>query len=149
MTSKNIDHIENKLRNRIQRAQKMVAGFLSSHFNKLSNNAQKMLLLLFGLAAGGVCVLLIVQSLWGEENRVFFPFNDITIPEKIHFPDRSNPNLEQEYKRILHYKQMLDSLRTNQNPLYDSILVHRPGLPDSIDQLSKLMEQQIKKSSSQ
>src|SRR5690606_19467341 len=107
------------------------------------NNVQKMLLLLFALAAGSVCVLLIVQSLWGEGNRDRFPFNEITTPEKIHIPDRSNPNLEQEYKSILHYKQMLDSLRTNQNPLYDSILVHRPGLPDRIDQALEKIESQI------
>lgn len=147
MTTKN--HIESKLRSRIQAAQKRLAGFLNEHFNKLSKGTQKVVLILFGLAIGSVCVLLIIQSLWSEGNRPLVPVNDISIPEKIHFPDRSNPNLEQEYKSILHYKQMLDSLSVNQNPLYDSILYHRPGLPDSIDQLLKLTEQQIKKSSNQ
>ena len=133
MTTKN--PIENKLRNRIQAAQKRLAGFLNKHFNRLSNNTQKILLLLFGLAAGNVCVLLIVQSLWGEGNLELFPVNDIALPEKIYSPNKSNPGIEKEYKSMLHYKQMLDSLRINQSPLYDSILVHRPGLPDSLNLL--------------
>lgn len=142
MATKN--HIENKLRNRIQAAQKRLAGFLNKHFNRLPNGTQKVVLIPFGLAIGSVCVMLIVQSLWGEGNRSLLPFNDTILPEKIHLPDRSNPRIEKEYKSILHYKQMLDSLRVNQSPLYDSILVHRPGLPDSIDQiLNELGHQQI------
>ena len=86
MTAKNKNQIEDKLQSSIRTAQKRLAGFLTRHFNKLSNSAQKLVLLLFGLAVGSVCVLLIAQSLWSDGNRDLLLFNDITTPEKKQIP---------------------------------------------------------------
>lgn len=140
MTAKNKNHIENRLRSRIQVAQKWLAGFLNRHFNKLSNNIQKMVLLFFGLAAGSACVFLIAQSLWGEGNHTTFHINKITVPENTPVPMNWNP--EQDYREIIRYKQLLDSLKVYDKSIYDSIVARHPGLPDSVNQLLNAMERQ-------
>jgi hypothetical protein len=102
------------------------------------------ILLLFGLGAGSICFLLIIQSLKGGNEQKILQVNEITVPENIQSPNGLDLNLEQEYNRILHYKQFPDSLKKNQSSLYDSILVHHPGLPDSIGLLlSELGHHQI------
>lgn len=143
-TAKNKNHIESKLQNSIQAAQKRGAVFLNRNFNKPSEGAQKVILLLFGLGAGSICFLLIIQSLKGGNEQKILQVNEITVPENIQSPNGLDLNLEQEYNRILHYKQFPDSLKKNQSSLYDSILVHHPGLPDSIGLLlSELGHHQI------
>lgn len=120
----------NAVAGRVEKAQRMAADFLNRRVNRLSHATKKIGLLFFGAAAGAICLSLIVVSLNGS-GKSGFSIDLIARPENIYeIPDRSG---------IQRFKTWLDSLKNDPNGRrkYDSILLHRPGLPDSVNTILK------------
>ncbi len=61
-----------------------------------------------------------------------FSIRKITVPENIQVPSDRNP--DQDFREIIRYKQLLDSLNKYDKNMYDSLVTRHPGLSDSIDQ---------------
>ena len=121
-----------KIGTSFQMAWERVADYLDRHFNGLSITARKMILLVFGLSVGTICVLSITGSIWNNNDNVYFPADQITIPKDIRTPENTKPALVEEYMRILEYKQFLDSLKIYDKIRYDSIIALHPGLIDNL-----------------
>lgn len=133
MAKEKRDNKPNAVAGRIEKVQQAAADFLNRRVNRLSLAAKKIGLLFFGAAAGAICLSLIVVSLNGR-GKSGFSINRITRPENIYeIPDRS-------IERIQRFKAWLDSLKNDPKGRrkYDSILLHRPGLPDSVNTILNL-----------
>lgn len=108
-----------------------------------------LLLLIFILSFGGYSGYLFATSLSGRHNNII-RMTSIKSPRRILQPEESarhpKPVVSKMlYKRVIHFQKYLDSLARSPSgkTRYDSILVCRPGLPDSIRQIEKLYRLQF------
>ena len=138
---------------------KGIAGFfikLQTKFaivmNKLFSNMPvkkiNALLIVFCLSSGGYSIYLLANAIFSSDKKQSsFKVDQVDVPK--HFDktgdEISQPEnyVDEETHRQLHeFKQYMDSLKTNKDKLYDSIMIARPGLMDSILVLEQIYNSQ-------
>lgn len=68
----------------------------SNHrFNSLTNKSKKTIILLFGLLVSGISLILIIQALHSQENKVEFKPDRIAMPHDIFMKEESTMSEEQ------------------------------------------------------
>lgn len=134
--------VAGRIRMAVLNGQRVLADWLTRKSERLSLRGKKISLLLFGIAMGGVSLMLIVSSLRDRSvDALIFPKvidTPATAPRV-----RPEPIMtETEYRKLHYFRRMMDSL--GQTPrgraLRDEILAGRTGLLDSIDFLLDLHE---------
>jgi hypothetical protein len=61
---------------------------INRSFNSLPQNIKKIMLLLFGVAMGGISFMLIIQALSDQEKRTLISIQRIRIPKDIYMKDK-------------------------------------------------------------
>src|SRR5258705_3388057 len=110
--------------------------------NKLFSNmpAKKLnaVLIVFCLGCGGYSIYLIANAIFSSDKKQSsFKVDQVDVPK--HF-DKTGDEIiqtesfvdEETHRQLQEFKQYMDSLKTNKNKRYDSIMNVRPGLMDSI-----------------
>jgi hypothetical protein len=119
------DLVSEKLRN----TKLSIADFLNKRVNRLSASHKRISLLVFGFLMGVICLAQIIQSVEEDGKETTLSIDQITIPKDIH----QNDARKQKLQELLRIKQLLDSLK--ETTIYDSLMMARPGLVDSVDLL--------------
>lgn len=138
------DRVASRLAGALWQFQQRWARFMSSIEQRMPFRKCKGMVVLFVLVASSYSFYLIVDSIKGR-SRSRFSIDSIRRPAHITTPgieDKSKevrlPAHEQEkINRFVHYMDSL-SASASGRPIYDSILLVRPGLMDSIKQLQQL-----------
>lgn len=119
------DLVSEKLRN----VKKSIAAYLNEQVNRLSVSHKRLCLILFGLLMGLICIAQIIQSVEEDGKETTLSIDQITLPKDMH----QNDARKQKLQELLRIKQLLDSLK--ETTVYDSLMMARPGLVDSVDLL--------------
>ena len=123
------DSMKDLVSEKLRSTKKAIADFLNERVNRLSVSHKRLSLLLFGILMGVICIGQIIQSLREDGKETAITFEQITLPKDIHQDNARNEKLQ----RVLRIKQLLDSLE--QTAAYDSLMIARPGLVDSVNLL--------------
>lgn len=126
------------------------AVFMQHYSERLSTRWKAIILSIFCLCTGGFSFLLIERSLTNN-NIVSFNVTQFKSAHPLKMEDELNkpPAIitKEEFKKIEHFRNYMDSLAGSASgkQLYDSILIGRPGLIDSIILLENIYQSNIKK----
>ncbi|RYE52966.1 MAG: hypothetical protein EOP48_15360 [Sphingobacteriales bacterium] len=145
------DSIGTRLGKGIVKLQTAFAVSLNTATAKLSVRKLKMALLLFCLVSGGVSLYLATSGVLGKSTKKApITIDQASVPK--HF-DKSGDEIrdvqnsidDELYGQVKAFRAYMDSLQINNKVTYDSILLLRPGLLDSITLVEQIyLSQQIK-----
>ena len=133
------------------RFQQRWADFMQCHTERLSRNGKLIVLSLFCLTAGSLSIYLIASSVTSRKASSFAVIHLKKLPYTVKSGDENTKALvivsKAEYERIQRFRFYMDSLARSPSgkQLHDSILIHRPGLMDSILLIENIYQSQIKK----
>jgi hypothetical protein len=145
------DKLAGRIVSMILKIQNGFAGLMSRATKNLSIAAMKWTLLLFTLTGSGLSIYFISLAISKKKNAVIKP-DRLQVPQ---YYDRSGdpiimPDLlilPEEHEEMRQFQHYMDSLRSSKTGklLYDSIILNRPGLMDSIRVLEEIYQSQNKK----
>lgn len=133
------------------RFQQRWADFMQRHTERLSRNGKLIILSLFCLTAGSLSIYLIANSVVKREASSFTVTHLKTPPLAGKSGDENTKASvivsKAEYGKIQRFRFYMDSLARSPSgkKVYDSILIQRPGLMDSIFLIEKIYQSQNKK----
>lgn len=142
------DKVAGKIAGAGIRVQAKFAESMNKLFSNISMKKLKMLLLVFCLGCGGYSIYLIANAIFSaDKKQPSFKVDQVDVPK--HF-DRTGDEIippesyvdEETYRQLQGFKRYMDSLKTNKSKLYDSILIARPGLMDSVLVLEQIYNSQ-------
>lgn len=145
------DRILRQMVNACLRLQTRWARWMGKRTEHLSRKTLLLLLLVFIFIAGGYSSYLIGQSFQGNLANVF-SVTPIIKPGHIeHTGDNASQQVmiisKTDYQRIIRFRGYMDSLARSPagKAVHDSIVLTRPGLPDSIRLIEMIYQSQTKK----
>lgn len=145
------DRILKQMVNACLRLQTNWALWMSQRTKHLSRTTLRLLLLAFIALAGGYSIYLIGQSFSGNQANAI-SITPIKKPGHVLQAGdaASQPNMivsKTDYQGIIRFRGYMDSLTRSPagKAAYDSIILSRPGLLDSIRILEKIYQSQTKK----
>ena len=145
------DRVLRQMVNACLRLQTGWARWMDRRTEHLSRRTLFLLLLAFIVLADGYCIYLIGQSFSGNQANAF-SVTPIKKPGRVLQTGdaASEPEMiisKTDYQRIIRFRGYMDSLTRSPagKAVYDSIILSRPGLPDSIRLIEKIYQSQIKK----
>jgi hypothetical protein len=134
------------------KVQTKFSDFMNGQTKNISPKGLKLIVIVFCVFGGGFSIYLIAEAIWKTDKAQ--PGLKI---EKVNFPKyydnnndaelQSDQYVDQEtYQRILFFESYMDSLMQTESgrKIHDSILLARPGLPDSIAMLKEIYQSKIK-----
>lgn len=133
------------------RFQQRWADFMQCHTERLSRNGKLIVLSLFCLTAGSLSIYLIASSVTSHKASSFTVIHFKKYPYAAKSGDENTKALvivsKAEYEKIQRFKFYMDSLARSPSGkrLHDSIIIHRPGLMDSILLIEKIYQSQRSK----
>jgi hypothetical protein len=115
----------------IEQLKRKLADFLGRQSEKLTVPQRKVMLLLFGLTIGSICVGLVIRPFAGDQQERF------TIPTSVEAPKLIQPDAaigKTDYQSLVWFKRVMDSLKHSPKgrAQYEQIMKERPGLLDSV-----------------
>lgn len=133
------------------RLQQRWAAFMARHTERLSVKWKVIVLFFFCLCFGGLSILFIARSLVNN-NAVSFHVTQVKTPQHIgKAGDEKTKAIsivtKEEFEKIKRFRKYMDSLVRSPSgkKSYDSILINRPGLMDSIILIENIYQSQTKK----
>lgn len=149
--NKSYDRVLSQIVNFCLRLQNGWAQWMGRRTQHLTPKRMFLLLLTFTTLSGGYSIYLIGQSFSGNQPIAF----SITPIKKLGYfqqtgdaaPKKGMIISKTEFQRIIRFRGYMDSLTRSPagKATYDSILLYRPGLPDSILLIEKIYQSQTKK----
>lgn len=153
---RNKEQKENKLQDKVAgkiagagiKLQTKFADQMNKMFSGMNTNKLKTLVIIFCLGCGGYSIYLAANAIFSSDKKQSsFQVDQVEVPK--HF-DKAGDEIvqpenyvdEETYRRIQGFKQYMDSLRINKSKLYDSIMIGRPGLMDSVLMLEEIYNSQ-------
>jgi len=144
------DRLLRKMVNTCLRLQTRWARWMDRRAEHLSRRTLFLLLLAFIVLADGYCIYLIVQSFSGNQASAF-SVTPILKPGHVLQTDdtASQPDMitrKTDNQQFVRFRGYMDSLTRSPvgKAMHDSILLRRPGLPDSIRLIEKIYQSKIK-----
>lgn len=144
------DKIAKSIVKRCLQWQRRWADWMQDKTERLSGKGKVIVLLLFSLAVGGYSIYLIAASIFGEQNHAL----SVTSIKKPQYLSRSGEERltaasginKEDYLKVHRFKEYMDSLARSPTGrlIYDSILISRPGLMDSVRFIEKSYQSQLK-----
>jgi hypothetical protein len=154
-TAENCKTISDKVAGKIAGAgikmQQLFAGKMNKLFENMNVKRIKILLIGFCVIAGGFSLYLLANSIFQKDNKQqVFKIEQVDVPK--HF-DKTGDEIitpeavidERTYLQIRYFKKYMDSIQVHRKREYDSILVNRPGLLDSVQMLEQIYLSQKQK----
>ena len=143
--------ITERIQNTIKLKLQLLAGILSRKAQTLNKRTIISILASYCVLCGTACIYIIIQALYEGNNKI--QIDHIRSPilvntnDSIKFEKKVANTHGLEFQRIQLFKSYMDSLKSTENgkQLYDSIMIHRKGLLDSINQLDSIYNQLNKK----
>ena len=152
LTRNNNDHLlKDRVANRIAgillSIQFRFAVFMGLKTSTMSTKAKWLWLLVFCLVFGGFSIYALLGT-FGQNQKAMKP-SQLSVPkhyERIVPKVYEQPVTEKDIERINGFKKYVDSMRLSSNGKiwYDSILITRPGLIDSIRTIEEIYYSQSK-----
>lgn len=152
----NKEQKENKLQDKVAgkiagagiKMQSKFSDFMSNLFAGMNAKKLKTFLVIFCLSGGGYSIYLISNAVFSSNKKQpSFQIDQVDVPK--HFDKAGDEVIQSEsyvdeetYRQIQGFKQYMDSLRNNKSKLYDSIMVARSGLMDSVMMLEEIYNSQ-------
>jgi hypothetical protein len=139
--------IANRLANYLSVIQNGFAGFMDRWVNGLTQKGKKIFLIIFILAFGSYSLYTLLSIFIGSNTKSIKSVNptEISIPKYLNKAGDENTSAavvvtDEDLKKIRSFNQYMDSLKlsTTGKRIYDSILLTRPGLMDSIRVLEQI-----------
>ena len=150
-TDESNDKILRQIVNTCLRMQNGWAQWMGRRTQHLSHRTLLLLLLIFIVVAGGYSIYLIGQSFSGKQTQTF-SVTPIRKPGHVLQTGdiESKPDVivnKQDYQGIIRFRGYKDSLTRSPagKAAYDSIILNRPRLLDSIRFIEEIYQSQIKK----
>jgi len=143
------DRVIRQMVNTCLRLQTRWARWMGRRTEHLSRRTLLLLLLVFIALAGGYSICLIWQSFSGNQASAFSVTPIITPGRVLQTGDAASQKemivSKTDYQRIIRFRGYMDSLTRSPagKAVYDSILLSRPGLLDSIRLIEKIHQSQI------
>lgn len=154
-TDENKKGISDKVAGKIAGAgikmQQLFAGKMNKLFENMNVKGIKILLIVFCVTAGGFSLYLLANSIFKKDNKQqVLKIEQVDIPK--HFNKTGDDKIiteaaidEQTYNQIQDFKMYMDSIRVHKRKEYDSIIINRPGLLDSVQMLEQIYLSQKQK----
>lgn len=145
------DKLASRIMDGYSKTQKMFANKMNKAVGSMSNKRLKVTLILFCVLVGGYSGWLIVKSVaFPPKKETVWQMEQVKRPANI---DKAGDEAatadvyvdEYTYRQIQLFKTYMDSLRGANRRLYDSILVARPHLMDSVLALENFYQIQNQK----
>lgn len=146
---------QDKLANRIVSAcirwQQKWADFMQRRAERLSANGKRIALVLFCLVSGSLSLYLIANSLLKRRPS---NIHIVQLSQSHNAAKAGDENIKAkiiiskgDYQKIQRFRYYMDSLSNNSSGrrTYDSILIHRSGLMDSLYLIEKIYQSQNEK----
>src|SRR5688500_1801354 len=142
------DNVAGKIAGAGIKLQTKFAERMDKIFSGMNTNKLKTLLIIFCLGCGGFSIYLAANAIFSSDKKQpSFQVDQVDVPK--HF-DKAGDEIippesyvdEETYRQIQRFKQYLDSLQINKSKLYDSIMIARPGLMDSVLMLEEIYNSQ-------
>ena len=144
------DRIAKNVVGKMLRLQQRWAAFMERHTERLSVKWKLIVLFFFCLCSGGLSILFIARSLMNNHATSFHVIQG-KIPQHISKSGDERTKAvtivtKEEYDKIQHFRKYMDSLARSPSgkKSYDSILINRPGLMDSIILIENIYLSQTK-----
>ena len=138
------DKVAGKIAGFMVKVQTKFADVMNRNFSGISRRRMKIFLFLFCLGSGGLSIYYIVNAVFNNDKRQMpFKIDHVDVPR--HY-DKTGDELtqpqvfvdEETMQNIKAFKKYMDSLKTTARKQYDSIVLIRPGLMDSITMLEEV-----------
>lgn len=142
------DKVAGKIAGAGLKIQRNFSEIMNKLFTRLSPGSVKVFLVVFCLSAGGYSFYLISNSIFSDKPPTSAIHVDPVKTPK-HFDKAGDEAIlsneyvdENTYRNIIAFKMFMDSLKTNNTRVYDSIINARPGLMDSVLVLENIYNSQ-------
>lgn len=147
--------ISDKVAGKIAGAGIKIQQAFACKMNKMFENMNvariKIMLIVFCVTAGGYSVYLLANSILKKDSKQeVFKIEQVDVPK--HFDKSGEETImseaiidEQTYNQIQEFKKYMDSIRVHERKEYDSIIINRPGLLDSVQMLEQIYQSQKQK----
>ncbi|MBS1780978.1 MAG: hypothetical protein JST70_16760 [Bacteroidetes bacterium] len=122
------------------------AKWMTKRTQRFSRKTWKLLLALFVLTAGGYSIYLAIDAFISKGSKSI-AVTPIRTPAHINetgdVAAAASPITDTGYSRIKNFRAYMDSLARSHSgkPVYDSIMMHRPGLSDSVQSIENYYQQ--------
>lgn len=150
-TGESNDRVLSQIANACLRLQNCWAQWMGRRTKHLSRRALILLLIVFIVLAGGYSIFLIGQSFSGNQ-AISFSVTPIKKPGHVLQTGEATtqPDMivnKTDYQGIIRFRGYMDSLTRSPagKAMYDSIVLSRPGLLDSIRFIEEIYQSQTKK----
>lgn len=126
---------------KVKHSLKILTTWMQGKTNHLSPLTLSVALFIFCAVFVCECIFVVYQSFKTEDHISFHvtPIRSVPLPEK---RDRSLLISETQFKRIHQFKIYIDSIGATNKSQFDSILIMRPHLLDTINYLENLYYEQ-------
>lgn len=130
----------------IIKVQTSFAKFMNKMTGRLPASSLKILLAIFLLSGSALSIYFIMAAIINKEQSNVVQIDHLSVPRYYNKEAVDSMSLITEQEEVQTFKQYMNSLQQTKigKILYDSIMLHYPGLMDSIDQLEKLYQSQVK-----
>lgn len=145
------DKVAGKIAGAGIKMQQVFAVKMNKLFENMNVKRIKAVLIVFCITAGGFSLYLLADSIFKKDNKQqVFKIDKVDVPK--HFDKSGEETItpdaaidEQTYNQIQEFKRYMDSIRIHSMKEYDSILINRPGLLDSVQMLEQIYLSQKQK----
>lgn len=145
------DKVAGKIAGAGVKMQQMFAGKMNKLFENMNVGKIKTVLIIFCITAGGYSLYLLASSIFKKEDKQqVIKIDQVDVPK--HFDKSGDETImpeatidEQTYNQIQNFKRYMDSIRVHSRKEYDSIIINRPGLLDSVQMLEQIYLSQKQK----
>lgn len=150
------DRLAGSIAGWILKVQNGFAKFMNKRTEKISISGMKVMLIIFLLSGSGLSIYVIAKTVLKKGGPKIIKIYRISTPQNVYKNstpgfDRSLLISKDEYEEIQSFHSYMDSLHQSKSgkPIYDSILLNRPGMMDSIIMIEELYRTTHKKNSNE
>ncbi len=145
------DKVAGKIAGAGIKLQQAFANKMTKVFENMNSKRMKMALLFFAITAGGFSIYLFTNAILRKDvSSKVFKIDQVDVPR--HFDKSGEETVipeamidEETYRQIQDFKNYMDSIRVHKKIEYDSIILNRPGLLDSVQMLEQIYLSQKQK----
>lgn len=131
--------------------QQAFASKMNKLFENMNMQRMKITLIFFCLSAGGFSLYLLANAIFRKDReQQLIKIDRVDVPR--HFDKSGDETImqeaiidEQTYNQVQDFKNYMDSIRIHNKREYDSIIINRPGLLDSVQMLEQIYLSQKQK----
>lgn len=144
------EEVASKIFQLILKMQNCFATVMTKITKGMSASSMKWSLILFIVAGSALSIYCVASAFLKKDKTQAVTIDRIRVPQ---FYDKNADELmpqdffisKEEHEELQAFQRYMDSLHHNKSGqhIYDSIMLYRPGLSDSLNQLEKLYQQQL------